>query len=62
MLACDIALRNVAGQIAARRNIPRQDARDLVAKRILPGVITMPAGVFATCHAQSLGCGVLHAV
>jgi hypothetical protein len=24
--------------------------------------LLMPTGVFATCHAQSLGCGVLNAV
>lgn len=59
VLACELALRNVTGQIANRKKIPRQEAADLVAKNLLPGVIRMPSGVFATCHAQSLGCGVL---
>jgi hypothetical protein len=59
VLACDLALNNFAGQIARRRAIPRQDAVDLIAKHLLPGVTRMPSGVFATCHAQSLGCGVM---
>jgi len=59
VLACDLALRNFGGKIAARKKISRQDAHDLVSKHLLPGVIRMPSGVFATCHAQSLGCGVL---
>lgn len=59
VLACELALRNVTGQIASRKKIPRQEAAELVAKHLLPGVIRMPSGVFATCHAQSLGCGVL---
>lgn len=61
VLGCDLALRNMAGRIARWRDIPRQDALDLVARHLLPGVYRMPTGVFATCHAQSLGCGVLHA-
>lgn len=62
VLACDLALRNVAGQVAAHRKIPRQDALALIAQHLLPGVYRMPSGVFATCHAQQLGCGVMHAV
>lgn len=61
VLACELALRNVAGQIARRKEIPRQDAMDLIAKHLLPGVVRMPSGIFATSHAQSLGCGVLNA-
>ncbi len=62
VLACDLALRNAAGQIATRRKIPRQDALQLVAEHLLPGVYRMPSGIFATAHAQQLGCGVLNAV
>jgi hypothetical protein len=60
-LACDLALRNFAGQVATRRKIPRQDALEMIYASLVPGVIRMPSGVFATSHAQSLGCGVLHA-
>lgn len=62
VLACDLALRNFSGQIARHRNIPRQDATALVNANLIPGIYKMPTGVFATCHAQQLGCGVLNAV
>lgn len=62
VLGCDLALRNFSGRIAAHRNIPRSDALALVYANLIPGIYRMPTGVFATCHAQSLGCGVLNAV
>jgi len=62
VLACDLALRNFAGGIAQHRRIPRQDAMTLVNANLIPGIYKMPTGVFATCHAQQLGCGVLNAV
>lgn len=62
VLACDLALRNYAGRLAQHRNIPRPDAQQLVNDNLIPGIYKMPTGVFATCHAQQLGCGVLNAV
>lgn len=62
VLGCDLAMRNMAGRIATWRGIPRPEALELVYANIIPGVYRMPTGVFATCHAQSLGCGVLNAV
>jgi hypothetical protein len=62
VLACDLALRNMAGRIANWRSIPRQDATEIVNRSLLPGIYRMPTGVFATSHAQQLGCGVLNAV
>jgi hypothetical protein len=62
VLACDLALRNAGAQIATRRRIPRQDAHQLVTQHLLPGVYRMPSGIFATAHAQQLGCGVLNSV
>jgi hypothetical protein len=62
VLACDLALRNAAGQLATRRKIPRPDALQLVAENLIPGVYRMPSGIFATAHAQQLGCGVLNSV
>ena len=61
VLACDLALANTAGQISARKNIPRSDASQLINDHILPGVVRMPTGIFATCHAQGLGCGLMYA-
>lgn len=62
VLACNLALSNVAGTIARNRSIPRQEAADLITRHILPGVYRMPTGVFATCRAQAAGCGVMHGV
>ena len=62
VLACDLATRNFAGRIAQWRGLPRQDALDLTYRSFLPGVYRLPTGIFATSHAQSLGCGVLNAV
>jgi hypothetical protein len=62
VLACDLALRNMAGRVAGWKNIPRQDAAAIVDRNLLPGIYRMPTGVFATAHAQQLGCGVLNAV
>ena len=61
VLACSLALDNFASQIATRRKIPRQDAKAMVAESLLPGVIRMPSGIFATCRAQAAGCGVMYA-
>lgn len=62
VLACDLALSNFSGRIANHRKIPRQDARALVLANLIPGIYRMPTGIFATSHAQQLGCGVLNAV
>lgn len=62
VLACDLALSNFSGRIANHRKIPRQDARELVLANLIPGIYRMPTGIFATSHAQQLGCGVLDAV
>ena len=62
VLACDLAMRNYGGRISQWRQIPRQDALDLTYRNIIPGVYRMPTGIFATSHAQSLGCGTLNAV
>lgn len=59
VLACELALGGLAGQVAARRSLPRQDARKLVFDSLVPGILPMPSGIFATSHAQQLGCGVM---
>ena len=61
VLACSLALDNFASQIATRRKIPRQDAKAMVTESLLPGVIRMPSGIFATCRAQAAGCGFMYA-
>lgn len=59
VLACELALGGLAAQIAARRQIPRPEARAVVFDNLVPGVVRMPSGIFATSHAQQLGCGVM---
>lgn len=59
VLACHLALSNVVGQVAQRRKMERAEAQKWVFDRIIPGVTRMPSGVFATCKAQELGCGLL---
>ncbi|MDH5235531.1 MAG: hypothetical protein OEW77_11270 [Gemmatimonadota bacterium] len=62
VLACDMALNGLTGRIAGRKGISREDAAALVAQHLIPGVIRMPTGIFATCRAQAAGCGVMYAV
>ncbi|MGA0920774.1 MAG: hypothetical protein ACO3SD_08695 [Gemmatimonadaceae bacterium] len=61
VLACSLALDNFASQVASRRKIPRQDAKAMVTESLLPGVIRMPSGIFATCRAPAAGCGFWYA-
>ena len=61
VLACDLALKNVAHFFADTRDISVDDARALVFANIVPGVIVMPSGIFATTRAQAAGCGFMHA-
>jgi hypothetical protein len=62
VLCCDLALNKISGEIAARRNISREEGRAFVYGNVLPGVTIMPSGIFATTRAQAAGCGVMHAV
>lgn len=62
VLCCDLALNKISGAVAEHRAISREDARALVYANVVPGVIIMPSGIFATTRAQMAGCGVMHAV
>jgi len=62
VLCCDLALNKISGAVADQRDLSREDARALVYANVLPGVIIMPSGIFATTRAQAAGCGVMHAV
>ena len=42
-----------------RREFLRQAS--LITDHILPGVVRMPSGIFATSHAQGVGCGLMYA-
>lgn len=60
VLACDLALRRVAGEVAERMEVTPEEARRMVKDHVLPGVTVMPSGIFATTRAQMAGCGFMY--
>jgi len=56
VLCCNLALMRHAGQLAKAEGIPREQAQQVLIESIVPGVIRMPNGVFATSRAEEAGC------
>jgi intracellular sulfur oxidation DsrE/DsrF family protein len=56
VLACNQALMRHAGPLAKAEGISREQAQQALIASVLPGVIRMPSGVFATSRAQEAGC------
>lgn len=56
VLACNLALLGVSGQVAQKLKLPREEARKLVFDGVLAGVTVMPSGIFAIGRAQEAGC------
>jgi hypothetical protein len=56
VLCCNLALMRHGGMLARAENMPIEDARAAVIAALVPGVIRMPSGVFATVRAQEAGC------
>lgn len=56
VLACNLALMRHAGALAKAEGITREQAQQALIAAVLPGVIRMPSGVFATSRAQEAGC------
>ena len=46
----------MAGALAKAESIPREQAQQAIIDAVLPGVIRMPSGVFATSRAEEAGC------
>ncbi len=61
VLGCDLALRRPIGMIMRREKVDNATARAKVLANILPGVIIMPSGIFATSRAQEAGCTFMNA-
>ena len=61
VLCCNLALMRQAGQLAKAEGIPREKAQQAMIDAVLPGVIRMPSGVFATSRAEEAGCYFLRA-
>lgn len=60
VLACDLALRRLSGEVAERMEVTPEEARRMVKESVLPGVTVMPSGIFATTRAQMAGCGFMY--
>jgi hypothetical protein len=56
VLACNLALMRQAGALSKAMNITREEAQQKLIASVVPGVIRMPSGVFATSRAEEAGC------
>jgi hypothetical protein len=56
VLACNLALMRQAGALSKAMNISREEAQQKLIAAVVPGVIRMPSGVFATSRAEEAGC------
>jgi hypothetical protein len=56
VLACNLALMRQAGALAKAAGITREQAQQKLIDSVVPGVIRMPSGVFATSRAEEAGC------
>jgi len=56
VLCCNLALMRHAGALATAEGIPTEKAQQAMIDSVLPGVIRMPSGVFATSRAEEAGC------
>ncbi len=56
ILCCNLALMRVVGTLAKTEKMPREDAQTAVIAAVIPGIVRMPSGVFATARAQEAGC------
>ncbi len=61
VLGCDLALRRPIAMIMKAEKVDNATARARVLANILPGVIIMPSGIFATARAQEAGCTFMQA-
>jgi len=57
VLACHLALRNMAGSFARQAGRPAAEVYAEVRANLVPGVTVMPNGIFAVGRAQQAGCG-----
>ena len=56
VLACNQALMRHVGTLAKAEGISRDQAQQALIASVLPGVIRLPSGVFATSRAEEAGC------
>ena len=56
VIACNQALMRHVGALVKAEGITREAAQQALIASVLPGVIRMPSGVFATARAEEAGC------
>jgi hypothetical protein len=56
VLCCNLALMKGARRLATAEGIPQETAEQAMIDAVLPGIIRMPSGVFATARAEEEGC------
>lgn len=56
VLCCNLALMRWAGTLAKAEGLAREKAEQAMIDSVLPGIIRMPSGVFATARAEEAGC------
>jgi hypothetical protein len=56
VLACNLALMRQAGALSKAAGITREQAQQKLIESVVPGVLRMPSGVFATSRAEEAGC------
>jgi hypothetical protein len=56
VLCCNLAVMRLAETLAKAEGIALEKARQAMIASVLPGVIRMPSGVFATSRAEEAGC------
>lgn len=61
VLACNLALRRPVSMVSRKEGVDAATARAKVLANLVPGVIVMPSGIFATSRAQEAGCNFLQA-
>ena len=59
VIGCNLALMRQAGPLSKALGISREEAQQKLIAGLVPGVIRMPSGVFATTRAEEAGCGFL---
>lgn len=56
VLACDLALGEMAALVAAKDKVSESVAHERAAAALVPGIILQPSGIFAVVRAQEAGC------
>jgi hypothetical protein len=56
VLCCNLAVMRLAGMLEKAEGISQEKAQQAMIASVLPGVIRMPSGVFATSRAEEAGC------